>query len=306
MSDWNWWQDKLDGKQMEMNPSTPHAGFYRWPRRPAYGAAKTFLPVAYWPGDNGQLNCRIGDQNVPPEKGEEIWERVGDNPVTEEAYRTVAERNGKWPDEHELVPMSPTSPMMGDNLPPDEDTYEGLRDAIEPLASEALKRIEGPPIETQDEADQIGNLIDRLTKLWKKADDLRKGERREYDDALKAIQKKWTPVLAAAEAYRNLKYKLITPWLNRLTEAQKKQVEAAAAAGEPAAADARRPRVGTRGRAITLKSTKRAEIIDYDECRNFFREADEMKQLVQSLADRAVRSGATVPGTKVIEESQAV
>jgi hypothetical protein len=300
MSDWDWWQDKLAGRPVEMNPGTPHAGFYRWPRRPAYGAPRTFLPVAYWPGENGQLNCRIGDQDVLPEKGEEIWERVGDNPVTEEAYRKVAEGGGAWPDEHQLVPMA------GDNLPPADDTYEGLRDAIEPLASEALKRVDGPPITDQEEADRLANLVDRLAELHKKADELRKAERREHDDALKGIQKKWSPLLAAAEAYRNVKYKLITPWLDKLTQAKKQEAEAAAAAGEPAAVDARRPRAGTRGRAITLKSTKRAEITDYDECRNFFREADEMKQLVQSLADRAVRSGAVVPGTKVIEESQAV
>jgi hypothetical protein len=305
---WSWWQDKLAGKPVQMNPSNPQAGFYRMPAKEFYGARRTFKPVAYWwatQDQNGtpitpELCCRIGDEDVSPEKGQGIWERVGNHPVTEEAYRKVAQENGLWPDEHELV-------RMGDNLPPPDDSFEGLRDAIEPLAREALKRIEGPPIADQDEADKLANLADRLSELHKKADDLRSAERRPHDEACKEIQKRWSPLLMAAESYRNIKYKLLTPWLNKLKTLQEEEAKAAAAAGvAPQASDTRRPRAGTRGRAMSLKSQKRAEIIDYDVCREFFKDSEDMRSTVQMLANRAVRSGVTVPGTKVIEESQAV
>jgi hypothetical protein len=296
---WSWWADKLAGKAVQMNPGNPHAGFYRMPRKAFYGARKTFTPVAYWPGTNGKLNCRFGDDDVTPERGQEIWERVGNHPVSEQAYRDVAQFNKPWPDEHELVPM-------GDNLgPEDEHTFEALQDKIENLAREANQRLHGPPIGDQDEADRIANLSDRLSELWKVADNLRKAERKPHDEALKAIQLKWVDVLLKAETYKNLKHKLTTPWLARLQEALKKEAEAAAAAGEPAAAT-RRPRAGTRGRAQTLKTFKYAEIEDYEKALSFFKESPDIKNLVQDLANRAVRAGITVPGTKVIEEQKAV
>ena len=296
---WQWWREKLAGEPVEMNPGNPHAGFYRQPQKEHYGARKTFKPIAYWPGENGKLNCRIGDVDVPPETGEELWQWVGHHPVTEEAYRAVAEDGKPWPDEHELVPM-------GHNLPPEDNSYEGLRDAIEPLASEALKRIEGSEIKDQNEADRIANLADRLAELWKRADEVRKVEKKPFDEGAIQVQKKWAPLLVAAESYRNLKFKLLTPWLQRLKKAAEDEAQAAAAAGAPQASEARRPRAGTRGKAVSLKSHKRAEITDYALCLEFFKDSPDIRTCVQDLANRAVRSGVTVPGTKTIEESTAV
>jgi hypothetical protein len=310
MSEWDYkyWQDRLAGGPAQMNPSNPQPGFYRLPRKEYYGARRTFKPVAYYwrtEDENGnpitpEFHCRIGDEEVSPEKGQSIWESVGNHPVTEEAYRKVAQDNGLWPDEHELV-------RMGDNLPPEDDSFEGLRDAIEPLATEALKRIEGPPIADQDEADRIANLADRLSELHKKADEARAQERRPHDEACKEIQKKWSPLLVAAESYRNLKYKLMTPWLKRKKDEAIAETARAAVTGEsPPLASTRRPRAGTRGKAIGLKTLKRAEITDYGACLAFFAQNPEVKATVQDCANRAVRAGITVPGTQIIEESQAV
>jgi hypothetical protein len=299
MSDWDWWQRKLAGEPVEMNPDTPHAGFYRKPHKEEYGARRTFQPVAYWRGSDRRLYCRIGDEDVTPERGEQLWNVVGNHPVTEEAYRAVAEKGGLWPDEHELVPM-------GDNIPPEDNSFEGLRDRIEDLAREASERIEGQPIADQDEADRIANLADRLAQLHKIAKQQKEEEARPYHDGAIQVQKKWASLLLRAETYRNLKYKLLTPWLNKKTEEAKKAAEAAAAAGQPAAAELRRPRAGTRGRATTLKSSKRAEIVDYAACLEFFKDSPDVRTTIEVLANRAVRAGVSVPGTKVIEEQQAV
>lgn len=297
---WQWWYDRLTGKPTQANPDNPQAGFYRKSSKEHYGARKTFTPVAYWP-ENGKLKCREGDVNVDEFRGMELWNRVNQQPVTEEAFREVAQHNGRWPDEHELVPM-------GDNLPPEEeDTYESLKDKIENLGHEAKRRLDdGPPITDQNEADQIANLADRLAELWKRADTLRKAERKPHDEALKTIQKKWSGILTLAESYRNLKYALLTPWLKRVGQTQKEQAEAAEAAGTTSVAEPSRPRAGTRGRAMSLKTLKRAEITDYDEVLKFFSQNPEIKQLVQDLASRWVRTGQAVPGTKVIEEQSAV
>jgi hypothetical protein len=310
LNPWAYWQSKLEGLPVQMHPDDPQAGFYRQPYKRYYGARKTFTPVAYYwatkEDEQGnqieplRLRCRLGDKDVSETAGMRLWASVGNHPVTQEAYRGVAERDEPWPDEHELVPM------VGDNLPPDDDSFEGLSDAVEDLAAEALARIEGPAIADQDEADRIANLADRLAELWSKADAARRGERREHDEALKAIQLRWSPLLTKAESYKNLKYKLLTPWLLKLQTAQQQEAEAAAAAGAPAAAEPRRPRAGTRGRAQTLKSQKRAEIIDFDACLAFFKESEDLRGTVQMLANRAVRAGATVPGTRIIEDQKAV
>ena len=57
---------------------------------------------------------------------------------------------------------------------------------------------------------------------------------------------------------------------------------------------------------MSLKTLKRAEITEYDEVLKFFAQNPEVKELVQDLANRWVRTGQTVPGTKIIEEQQAV
>jgi hypothetical protein len=297
---WSWWQAKLAGKPVEANPDSPHAGFFRQSHKAFYGARKTFLPVAYWPDENGQLRCRIGDRDVNETVGMQAWNWVHDHPVTEAAYRAVAERGELWPDEHELVSL-----RTGDNLPPEEDTFEGLKERIDDLAREANKRIEGAPIKDQAEADQIANLTDRLAELWKKADELRKTEKKPHDQAAIAVQKKWAPLLIAAEAYKNLKYALLTPWLKKLEDIQKREAATAAAAGTPPAETAR-PRAGTRGRAMSLKTAKRAEITDQDACYQFFKDSPDIKATLQDLANRAVRAGVSVPGAKVLEETQAV
>lgn len=317
MNVWAWWQAKLAGEPVQANPDSPHAGFYRQSHKAFFGARKTFTPVAYYPDpQTGQLRCRIGNAEVDDLLARRTWNHVNAHPVSEEEYREVAERGGKWRDEHDLVPMGraaipidETPVPLGHNKPPVEDSLESLQADIEDLAADANRRIDGPPIKTQEEADQIANLADRLSELWKKADELRKAEKRPHDEAAAAIQKKWAPLLIAAEAYKNLKYKLLTPWLRRLEEAQKQEAEAAAAAGAPIAAPevaARRPRAGTRGRAMSLKTNKRAEITDYKACLEFFAESPDMRATVQDLANRAVRAGMKVPGVNVVEESSAV
>src|SRR5262245_6036518 len=220
MDIWEWWGKKLTGMPVLQSPNEPQCGFYRKTQRERYGARKTFLPVAYYPDqETGEMRLRIGDNDIDPgdKKFLETWTSVCDRPVSEQAYRQVAELGGLWPDEHELVGM------QGHNRPPDDSTYEGLRDAIEPLAQEAKVRISGPPVADQDDADRLANLADRLAELAKEAEAARKEERAPHDEALKAIQKRWLPVLDLAELYKEIKYRLLTPWLKKLEEAQQEE-----------------------------------------------------------------------------------
>jgi hypothetical protein len=306
---WQWWQDKLAGVDVPASEGTPYAGFYRWVRKASYGGTKYAIPVAYWPGEDGEMHCREGFRDVSEERGQDIWVNVCNHPVEEAWYREIAEQDkSEWRDGMAI------SPPKGDNRPPDEMSFEWLwgklndieEGAKVSLADETRAYLAGPPITEQTEADKISNLADKLSELWKKADEARKKERAPHDDAIKAIQVKWTPLLLLAEAYKNLKFKLLTPWQLAQQKALEEEARAAVAAGEPVPETTRRPRAGTRGRAMTLKSFKSAEITDYDQCLAFFKENSEIRLTVQDLANKAVRAGVTVPGTKVIEDQRTV
>ena len=109
-----------------------------------------------------------------------------------------------------------------------------------------------------------------------------------------------------AEAYKNLKFKLLTPWQLGQKKALEEEARAAVAAGETMPETTRRPRAGTRGRAMTLKSFKSAEITDYEACLAFFKDSQDVRGTVQDLANKAVRAGIEVPGVKMIEEQRTV
>lgn len=302
---WQYWKDALAGKQPQMNESNPQPGFYRWPQKSGYGARRTFKPVAYWQGTNGVIECHVGfadDKSgvKSPTYGADIWPSVGSHPVTEAAYRAVAEQHEPWPDEHELVPMDRS------NQAPADDSFEGLRDAIEPLAIEAKRLLDAKAVaKTQDEADRIANLADRLSELWKKADDARKEERRPLADQMQQVQDKWLPIVTGADQFKNLKYALLTPFLadqKRIAdEAMKASQGDLLPPPEPP-----RPRAGTRGRAMTMRSVKSARVLDYGKVYEFFAKNSELQFLLQDLANKAVRAGVEVPGTEIYTESKAV
>lgn len=298
---WLWWQHKLEGRNPPAYLGTPMAGFYRAVRKSTFGGTKWAIPVAYWPGEDGEIHCREGDRDVPGERGRELWNNVCSDPVPEAWYREVAEGNMyEWRDG-----MAIAAPR-GDNRPPDETDFDYLSGKISDLAAAAKLRLEGEPITEQTEADLISNLADQLTEFWKKADEARKAERQPHDEALKDIQIKWSPLLLLAETYKNLKFKLLTPWLIAQQKKAEEEAKAAVAAGEPVPEQPRRPRAGTRSRAMSLKSFKSAEIVDYDLCLNFFKENSDVRATIQDLANKAVRAGVSVPGVKLIEEQRTV
>ena len=300
---WLWWQHKLEGKNPPASEGNPMAGFYRAVRKSTYGGTKWAIPVAYWPGENGEMHCREGFQDVSDVRGQDIWVNVCNNPVPELWYREVAENDApEWPDG-----MATTAPR-GDNRPPEETDFEYLKGKIEEAALEARGWLDSDAnaIREQVQADQVSNIADRLTELWKKADEARKKERQPHDEALREIQIKWSPLLLMAEAYKNLKYKLLTPWQITQKRALEDAARAAVAAGETMPETTRRPRAGTRGRAMSLKSFKSAEIVDYEACLAFFKDSQDVRGTVQDLANKAIRAGITVPGVKMLEEQRTV
>jgi hypothetical protein len=218
--------------------------------------------------------------------------------VEQEDY-TVVTNGGLWRDEH------PGAPMQGHNQPPADDSFEGLREAIEEAWRDAEDALKGRPIENQDEANQIANLADRLAELHGKAKKLEAEEKRPVSDMLVEIARKWAPIMTRAETYKNLKIKLLTPWGKKVK--QQNMEAAAAAAAEGMAVKAERPKMGTRGRAMSLKTIRTAKIVDYPKALEFFANSEDVRACVQKLANMAVRAGTNPPpGCEVVEDEKVV
>lgn len=297
---WHFWREALAGRQPQANPDNPQCGFYREARRQEYMGRRTFTPVAYYPSEKGVIRCRYGTEDFAGDskRAQMLWNFVHTHPVTELLWRNVVQGGQPWPDEASLV--------EDDNRPPSDepDNFDTLKDRIENLSREAKRLLEGEPIATQDEADNAANLADRLAELWAKADALRKEDRKPHDEGLRVVQARWAPLLTAAEAYKNLKYKLLTPWLTRQRKAAEEADTLAAAAGEPVTQT--RPKAGTRGRAMSLRIVKTANVKDWDEAYKFFRENPDVRGVLQGLSDKAVRAGVVLTFATVTEEEKAV
>lgn len=65
------------------------------------------------------------------------------------------------------------------------------------------------------------------------------------------------------------------------------------------AAEVRNAQAGRTGAKVSLRTEKRAKIVDFDACLLALKERAEVKELIQSLANRAVKSGFSLPGVEV-------
>lgn len=133
---------------------------------------------------------------------------------------------------------------IGGNSPPAFDTLSLAMDDARDTAADFL---DGKPIETQGQADSIGKIVSEVKALRKAADDARKDEKRPHDDAAKAVQTKWLPLLDKADTITAAAQRPLTDYLANLAAAQAREAELArqeAHRTQQAAIEAQRASVG--------------------------------------------------------------
>lgn len=86
-------------------------------------------------------------------------------------------------------------------------------------------------------------------------------------------------------------------------EAKRKAEEAAALEKE---ARERKVSAGRTGAKVTIREVKVAKVTDFETLLLALKDREEIKELVQSLANRAARSGVDLPGMEIIIEERAV
>lgn len=230
---------------------------------------------------------------------------------------------------------------IGDNSPP---AYEAISLHIEDLIAEAHNFLDGEPIGDQGQADAIGLLLDSIRQAKKAADDQRVIEKKPHDEAAKAVQVKYKPLIDKCDLAASVAKQALTPWLQHLEAEQRRiaeekrlaaeeaqriareagiaartdlaaaeKAEAAQLVAEEAAkaaarAEKAKPQAASGGRAIGLRTSYRAEITDplaFGKWAWSHRRAEYLAFL-DDLAAKEVRHGpVNLPGMIAHEERTA-
>lgn len=127
---------------------------------------------------------------------------------------------------------------------------------VDDLLLEARNYLDGEPVSTEGQAEAVSSLLNRLRRVAKDADEARKVEKKPHDDAGKAVQAKWKPIIDKAELATSTAKQALAPWLRKLEEQQRAEAEAARIEAERLAREAAEAHVKAFG---NLEATEDAE-----------------------------------------------
>jgi len=95
------------------------------------------------------------------------------------------------------------------------------------LFDEAKNFLDGEAIQTQAMADAVSKLLDMIRKAKKEADDFRAAEKKPHDDAAKAVQEKWKPLITRCDFAADAAKRALTPYLEAVEREKRAKAEAA-------------------------------------------------------------------------------
>ncbi len=232
--------------------------------------------------------------------------------------------------------MSAPAPI-GHNSPP---LFDALSLAMDDARDTAADFLDGKPITDQGQADAVGRIVSEVKKLRKDAEDARKEEKRPHDDAAKAVQAKWLPLLDKADTIVTAAQRPLTDYLAKLAAEQARQAELAReeanrkqqaaiaaqrasegsveaveaakamqkdadkAVKDAARAEKAKPQVAGMDRAIGLRSSRVATVRHYNLLLDWLI-ANDRPALEAFMDEYARKAMATLPGVEVSTERKA-
>jgi len=318
-NDLTYWRAALEGKRPEINADNPQAGYYRMRE----GRGGKYLPVVIWAKD-GALAARVaGDMRAPLD----IWTHCGGNAVSKEAAMH-AFNTGEWPGDAPEIGQGHNSG--------DVSLAEQIKDYAA-MAVGWLRKAGG--IKDAVSKDKAANFRAKLIDLRKQADAEREAKKRPLLEAGRAVDAEFKPLIEEADAAANELREALTVFMRaeeeaerkRRAEEHKKEQERVAAerakiekeraeklAKDPVAAltdpepelPAEPPPPepvkvragGQRGRATGLRTVTRYVVTNHEEALNFFKDSDDVRDLIQKLSERACKAGVAVPGVEKTED----
>lgn len=233
--------------------------------------------------------------------------------------------------------------LPGHNNPP--TPFDDCERKVLDLFDEAKNFLDGEPITTQDMADAVSKLLDMIRKAKKEADDFRAAEKKPHDDAAKAVQEKWKPLITRCDLAADAAKKALTPYLEAVERERRAVAEAARKAAdeqakaaqealrasrddlaareqaesmlaeakkaESVASRAEKDKAQGKGgaRAVSLRTTYVAEVTSHTDLARWIWQHDPVSLFdwLEEYAAQKVRSGRRdLPGVNVIEKKEAV
>lgn len=320
--DYAYWTNALAGTLGPVSDGDPQCGFYR--RRLFKDGP--FVPVAIWRGEDGAFVALVDGKTA---YAADIWTWVCDKPITEAEYHKVMAGEG-WSDE-------PRAASVPSNIP--ADPFEALKiefAAEQEVAAELLAK----PVTEQNHADQIAVLTKRLSSIKSKATSLHKTEKHPSLDESRRIDTKWRDLKEEPDTLTKKLKRHLDAYLNELDRQEKERqriareeadrirreaeaaaeaaaqegnAQAAAEAGrlerEAAAAareaQARNASAGRTGAKVSLRTFTFATITDFDALLMALKDRPEIRECVETLANRAAKSGVELPGMTISSEQRA-
>jgi hypothetical protein len=328
---WTWWRNSLAGTVGPIT-TTPEQGYFR-----VRAKNGQWEPVAIWfDEDRGDW---IAFRNNREVHADDIWIAACRYPITLEQYDKAIEGGG-FDDEparaptvsHNSADIDPLEALRIEYLGEAEMAEEFLRHPIRSrddaskvaiwskrLADIARKANDLHRVEKQPSLDEVRRVDERWrelrdapkalsARLKRHSDDYlleqerieRERQRRAREDADRARRE----AEAAAHAARHADVlEDDDTAAARQEEINRLQQEAARAETE---AEGRRVQAGRTGAKLSLRTFVTARIIDFDVLLGALKNRPEIHETVQSLANRAARSGVDLPGMERVEERRSV
>jgi hypothetical protein len=333
---WAWWQEALAGRIGPMHESEPQQGYYR--TRVKNGPWEA---VAIW-FDDDKWNAMRGERVVD---AIDIWGFCRVHPITYEAYTKAIDGAGwddeppvapvghnlpddpfealklEYESEKEMVDAFLKSPITT-QADADKSSIWAKR-----LASISTKATQLHKVEKQPALDESRRVDNKWRDLKEEPDLLSKKLKRHLDAFLQeeARKERERQVAARAEADR------IQREAEAAQRAAEKEADRQAAAGRQDAASiaahnnaiaeaerladqaaqaerdaqARSVSAGRTGARVSLRTFVSAEIVDFDALLMALKDRPEIKEIVETLANRAARSGVELAGMAIRSEQRA-
>ncbi|MGO7779444.1 hypothetical protein ACC717_04850 [Rhizobium ruizarguesonis] len=330
---WAWWQSALAGNIGPIHDGDPQQGYYRTRFKD-----KPWEPVAIW-FEDGKWHAMRGERAID---ASDIWTWCCRNPITYEAY-TKAIEGGGWDDEPEAsighnqpADLDPYEALLHEFASEKEQAEAFMKKPIttqaeadraaiwsKRLSTIAKKATDLHKVEKQPHLDAGRNVDNKWRELKEEPDAISKKLKRHMDAFLQEearkererqaaarleadrIQREADAARVAAEkaaAENDNDAAAIAAQNNAIAEAERLAQQAAAAERD---AQARNASAGRTGAKVSLRTFVFAEITDFDALLMALKDRAEIKEVVETLANRAARSGVALAGMAIRSEQRA-
>lgn len=331
---YSFWRRRLAGEVVPIHDGECQAGFYRDGDK----------AVAIWFKDEA-LRCRVNGRDISANDAMDRWPFISKRPVSHDDYTARIEngtwpgesalvtQSNNAPEDNSFEGLlaqieemaREAERLMKLGAAKTQVQANEASDVADKLGKLFTKADNARKVEKQPHADAAAAVDDRWRPLtnaasvYKRLKDAvvepflraqkiakEKAEREAREAADKARREAAAKEAAAKEAAEQAALR------GDAKAAERAQAEADAAVAMATAAEATAMTVaatpitaGTRGRKVHLRTVTVVTIEDRAKVLEFFKDRQELADLLQELAEKAVKAGFAVPGTKVSKDQDA-